>query len=77
MGLSEIILKKLTTRNLIANGIIGVFLWSIVYGTLNIEKVSKAVESSSLLALLIGVFITIIPIVIFFYFRKPQAKESS
>lgn len=77
MSVADSILKKLTTRNILANGIIGVFLWSIVYGTLYIEKVSKAIESSSLLAALVGVFITLIPIIIFFYFRKPQKKETS
>lgn len=68
--------SKFTTRNILANGTIGVFLWAIVYGVLNIEKVAKAIEGSSVLALLLGVFVAIVPIVYYFYFRKTQAKES-
>ena len=68
--------NKFTTRNILANGTIGVFLWSIVYGVLNIDKVAKAIESSSVLSLLLGVFVGIVPIVYYFYFRKTQTKES-
>jgi hypothetical protein len=71
------ILKKLTVRNALATGTIGVFLWTIIYGVLNIDKVSQALESSSLLSAFAGSFLTIVPIVYYFYFRKPQAKEST
>lgn len=70
------ILKKLTVRNLLSIGTIGTFLWAIVYGILNIDKVSRALESSSLLSAFAGSFLTIVPIIYYFYFRKPQAKES-
>jgi len=69
--------KKLTTRNFLATGTVGVFLWMLVYGTLNIDKVITALESSSLLSALLGSFLTIIPIIYYFYFRKPQKKEST
>jgi len=68
------ILKKLTVRNAMALSTVGVFLYGIVYGIHNIETVSKAVESSSLLSAFIGSFLTLVPIVYYFYFRKPQSK---
>lgn len=70
------ILDKLTVRNFLALSTIGVFLWGIVYGIQNIDTVAKALESSSLLSAFVGSFLTIVPIVYYFYFRKPQKKES-
>jgi len=64
--------KKLNIRNIVTSATVGVFLYCIVYGIHNIEKVSQALESSSLLAAFVGSFLTIIPIVYFFYYRKTQ-----
>ena len=71
------IMDKATTRNILSVSTVGVFLWAIVYSTMNIEKVSRVVESSSLISAFIGGFMAIIPIVYYFYFRKAQEKESS
>lgn len=68
------ILRKLTVRNVMALATTGVFLWSIVYSVMNIAKVAAAIEGNSTIALLVGVFITIVPMVYIFYFRKTQAK---
>jgi len=70
------ILKKLTTRNILAQSIIGTFLYGIIYGLHNIESVAKAIESSSVLSLLLGTFIAIVPVVVYFYFRKPPTNET-
>ena len=71
------LLQKLTVRNTLALGTIGVFLWTITYGVQNIDKVSKALESSSLLSAFAGSFLTIVPVVYYFYFRKKPSTEAT
>lgn len=71
------ILKKLTTRNILATSVVGTFLWAIHYGVTHIDATSKALESSSLLSALVGVFTTVVTLILVFYFRKAQDKEST
>ena len=75
MTIANAFLKKLTTRNILANATIGVFLYGLIYGIQNLDSVSKTLEESSLLSAFVGSFLTIVPIVYYFYFRKSQDKE--
>lgn len=66
------ILKKLTTRNIIANGTVGVFLYVIYY----IIVQNPQLLENSVATMLLGQFTMAVGLVYYFFFRKPQSKES-
>jgi hypothetical protein len=67
------ILKKLTVRNLIAVGTVSAFL-AVVYRLLT---GGVEVTDSPVLMMLLGQFSTVVGLIYYFYFRKPQSKEST
>jgi len=65
------ITEKLTIRNLLAVGFLGIFAY-VVYSV----TTSKIAEENTVLMLVLGALITNIGTIVIFYFRKAQAKES-
>ncbi len=78
--LSEII-KKFTTRNIIALSLTGTVLTVILQMTFNAEDMLVIVKENTEWvvtgAFIFGALIAKFTDVIQFYFRKPQAKEST
>jgi len=63
--------EKLTIRNLLAVGFLGIFAY-VVYSVTS----SKLPEENTVLMLILGALITNVGTIVIFYFRKAQAKES-
>ena len=63
--------EKLTIRNLLAVGFLGIFAY-VVYSV----TTSKIPEENTVLMLILGALITNVGTIVIFYFRKAQAKES-
>ena len=62
--------EKLTIRNLLAVGFLGIFAYVIYIVT------TDPPEENNVLMLILGALITNIGTIVIFYFRKAQAKES-
>lgn len=69
------ILKKLTTRNYIAVLLTTLLGYTVYEGINNPEIVTVALENP-LVTYIMGTFTSGVMLVLYFYFRKPQTKES-
>jgi Na+/serine symporter len=70
------ILKKLTTRNYLAVVTATVFLGVVWYGVTHPELTQTALENP-LITYILGTFTAVVLLIYNFFFRKPQAKEST
>jgi len=73
------VLKKLTTRNILALATGGTFLWAVVYVLTNLGVIADLVTTEPAAAgiggLIVGAFLTIATKVYDFFFRKKPANE--
>ena len=69
------VLDKLTTRNILALSIIGMLDYAIYKALNSPEMVTIALENP-LVTYIMGTFTSGVMLVLYFYFRKSQAKES-
>ncbi len=81
LSFTQQILEKFTTRNIIALGITGTVLTVILQMTFNAEAMLVLVADNTEWvvtgAFIFGALITVFTNIVQFYFRKPQAKEST
>lgn len=73
--MGNMILDKMTTRNFIALSMVGTLVYSVIKAMNSPEMVSVALENP-LITYIMGTFTSGIMLVLYFYFRKSQAKES-
>lgn len=69
------ILDKITTRNFIALSMVGTLVYAVIKALNSPDMVSVALENP-LITYIMGTFTSGIMLVLYFYFRKSQAKES-
>lgn len=79
--LHDDIMKRLTTRNIMALATTGVFLFSVVYSLINSDVVIATIDEAPKGVILgggiiIGTFVAVVKDVYSFFFRKAQKKES-
>lgn len=72
----DILLNKLTTRNLVALMTAFTLNYEVIYATTHVTEVLKALENP-LVTFILGTFNTVVIMVFIFYFRKSQSKEST
>lgn len=81
MTTQDELIKKLTTRNILALATAAVFLWTIVFTLINLDVISNLIATDATAAgisgLLVGAFLVTVKDVYQFFFRKSQAKEST
>lgn len=70
---SETLVKKLTTRNFIAISTVLTFLGAVGYTIVYHPEITE----NPLFTYLLGQFSTVVGLIYYFYFRKPQSKEST
>lgn len=73
--LANDILKKLTTRNYLAC-LLGTLLAYTVYKGINDPALVQTSLENPLVTYIMGTFTSGVMLVLYFYFRKPQSKES-
>ncbi|MBI5697109.1 MAG: hypothetical protein HZC29_01100 [Thaumarchaeota archaeon] len=71
--MSKTLTEKLTTRNFIAIATILTFLGSVAYTIVYHPEMTE----NPLFTYLLGQFSTVVGLIYYFYFRKPQSKEST
>ena len=69
------LLKKLTTRNFIAISMTSTLIYAI-YKSLNSPELVTVALDNPLITYIMGTFTSAVGLVMYFYFRKPQTKET-
>lgn len=69
------LLKKLTTRNFIAVSLTSTLIYAI-YKSLNSPELVQVALDNPMVTFIIGTFTSGVTTILYFYFRKPQSKET-